>query len=184
MKATGVVRRIDDLGRVVIPKEIRKTLRIKEGDPLEIFTDKEGEIILKKYSPIGELSEFATEYAETLAKTTGHIACITDKDTVIAVSGGSKKEYLEQDISSELEQIIDDKENYTSKDNNDVAIPITKNEDNSKKNNSQVVYPIIADGDVIGTVILLSKDANTKMTEVEQKVVQSAASFLGTQMEM
>ena len=79
LKATGVVRRIDDLGRVVIPKEIRKTLRIKEGDPLEIFTDKEGEVILKKYSPIGELSEFATGYAETLARTTGHIACITDK---------------------------------------------------------------------------------------------------------
>ncbi len=184
MKATGVVRRIDDLGRVVIPKEIRKTLRIKEGDPLEIFTDKEGEIILKKYSPIGELSEFATEYAETLAKTTGHIACITDKDTVIAVSGGSKKEYLEQGISPELEQIMDEKENYTSKENNDIAIPITKNENNSKKNNAQVVYPIIADGDVIGTVILLSKDENTKMTEVEQKVVQSAASFLGTQMEL
>ena len=78
MKATGVVRRIDDLGRIVIPKEIRKTLRIREGDPLEIFTDKEGEIILKKYSPIGELSEFATQYAEALAKTTGHIACISD----------------------------------------------------------------------------------------------------------
>ena len=184
MKATGVVRRIDDLGRVVIPKEIRKTLRIKEGDPLEIFTDKEGEIILKKYSPIGELSEFATEYAETLAKTTGHIACITDKDTVIAVSGGLKKEYLEQGISPELEQIMDDKENYTSKENNDVSIPITKNENNSKKNNAQVVYPIIADGDVIGTVILLSKDENVKMSEVEQKVVQSAASFLGTQMEL
>lgn len=184
MKATGVVRRIDDLGRVVIPKEIRKTLRIKEGDPLEIFTDKEGEIILKKYSPIGELSEFATEYAETLAKTTGHIACITDKDTVIAVSGGSKKEYLEQGISPELEQIMDEKENYTSKENNDVSIPITKNETNNKKNNAQVVYPIIADGDVIGTVILLSKDENIKMSEVEQKVVQSAASFLGTQMEL
>lgn len=184
MKATGVVRRIDDLGRVVIPKEIRKTLRIKEGAPLEIFTGKEGEIILKKYSPIGELSEFATEYAETLAKTTGHIACITDKDTVIAVSGGSKKEYLEQGISPELEQIMDEKENYTSKENNDQAIPITKNEENSKKKNAQVVYPIIADGDVIGTVILLSKDENTKMNEVEQKVVQSAASFLGTQMEL
>ena len=91
LKATGVVRRIDDLGRIVIPKEIRKTLRIKEGDPLEIFTDKEGEVILKKYSPIGELSEFATGYAETLSKTTGHIACITDKDTVIAVSRWSKK---------------------------------------------------------------------------------------------
>ena len=184
MKATGVVRRIDDLGRVVIPKEIRKTLRIKEGDPLEIFTDKEGEIILKKYSPIGELSEFATEYAETLAKTTGHMACITDKDTVIAVSGGSKKEYLEQGISPELEQIMDEKENYTSQENNNVSIPITKNENNAKKNNAQVVYPIIADGDVIGTVILLSKDANVKMSEVEQKVVQSAASFLGTQMEL
>ena len=178
MKATGVVRRIDDLGRVVIPKEIRKTLRIKEGDPLEIFTDKEGEVILKKYSPIGELSEFATEYAETLAKTTGHIACITDKDTVIAVSGGSKKEYLEQGISEELEKIMDEKEN------NDTSIPITKNDNKERKNNAQVVYPIIADGDVIGTVILLSKDANTKMSEVEQKVVQSAASFLGTQMEI
>ena len=184
MKATGVVRRIDDLGRVVIPKEIRKTLRIKEGDPLEIFTDKEGEVILKKYSPIGELSEFATEYAETLAKTTGHIACITDKDTVIAVSGGSKKEFLEQGISDELERIMEDKERYTSKENNDIAVPITKNDNKARRFNSQVVYPIISDGDVIGTVILLSKEAGTKMTEVEQKVVQSAASFLGSQMEI
>lgn len=126
MKATGVVRRIDDLGRVVIPKEIRKTLRIKEGDPLEIFTDKEGEVILKKYSPIGELSEFAAGYAETLAKTTGHIACITDKDTVIAVSGTSKKEFYEQGISEELEKIMDEKENYASRDNNNISIPITK----------------------------------------------------------
>jgi len=184
MKATGVVRRIDDLGRVVIPKEIRKTLRIKEGDPLEIFTDKEGEVILKKYSPIGELSEFATQYAETLAKTTGHIACITDRDTVIAVSGGSKKEYLEQGISEELEKILEDKEKYTSKENNDIALPITKNDNREKRFNSQVVYPIISAGDAIGTVILLSKDSKTKMTEIEQKVVQSAASFLGSQMEI
>ena len=184
MKATGVVRRIDDLGRIVIPKEIRKTLRIKEGDPLEIFTDREGQVILKKYSPIGELSEFATEYAETLAKTTGHIACITDKDTVIAVSGASKKEYLEQGISKDLEKLMDDKEIYISKENNDVSIPITQNNNTDKKNNSQVVYPIISDGDVIGSVILISKEANVKMTEVEKKVVQSAASFLGTQMEL
>ncbi len=184
MKATGVVRRIDDLGRIVIPKEIRKTLRIKEGDPLEIFTDREGQVILKKYSPIGELSEFATEYAETLAKTTGHIACITDKDTVIAVSGGPKKEYLEQGISKDLEKIMDEKEIYISKENNDVSIPVTQNSSNDKRNNSQVVYPIISDGDVIGTVILLSKDANTKMSDVEKKVVQSAASFLGAQMEL
>ena len=184
LKATGVVRRIDDLGRIVIPKEIRKTLRIKEGDPLEIFTDREGQVILKKYSPIGELSEFATEYAETLAKTTGHIACITDKDTIIAVSGGSKKEFLEQSISKDLERIMEDKEAYISKENNDVAIPVTQNENVDKRKNAQVVYPIISDGDVIGSVILLSKDANTKMTEVEKKVVQSAASFLGTQMEL
>ena len=180
MKATGVVRRIDDLGRVVIPKEIRKTLRIKEGAPLEIFTDKEGEVILKKYSPIGELSEFAAGYAETLAKTTGHIACITDKDTVIAISGASKKEWLEQGISNELEQLMEDKEIYTSKDNSDIAMPITKNGKNDKKTNGQVVYPIISDGDAIGSVILLSKDNNIKMTEVEQKVAQSAATFLGS----
>ena len=184
MKATGVVRRIDDLGRVVIPKEIRKTLRIKEGEPLEIFTDREGQIILKKYSPIGELSEFAAGYAETLSKTTGHIACITDKDTIIAVSGGSKKEFLEQDVSPELEQLMEDKEVYMSKDNSDIAMPITKNENPERKNNAQVVYPIISNGDTIGTVILMSKEANKKMNEVEQKVVQSAATFLGTQMDI
>ena len=184
MKATGVVRRIDDLGRIVIPKEIRKVLRIKEGDPLEIFTDKEGEVILKKYSPIGELSEFATGYAETLSKTTGHIACITDKDTVIAVSGGSKKEFLEQDLSQELEQLMDDKEVYLSKDNNEISIPVTKNDNKERKFNAQVVYPIIAQGDVIGSVILLSKDAKTKMGETEAKVVESAAGFLGSQMDI
>ena len=184
MKATGVVRRIDDLGRIVIPKEIRKTLRIKEGDPLEIFTDKEGEVILKKYSPIGELSEFATGYAETLAKTTGHIACITDKDTVIAVSGGSKKEFLEQDLSQELEQLMEDKEIYTSKENNEVSIPVTKNDNMERKYNSQVVYPIISQGDVIGSVILLSKEPNIKMGDTELKVVQSAAGFLGSQMDI
>lgn len=184
MKATGVVRRIDDLGRVVIPKEIRKTLRIKEGEPLEIFTDKEGEIILKKYSPIGELTEFATGYADTLSKTTGHIAFITDKDTVIAVSGGSKKEYLEQDVSEELEQLMEDKEVYTSNENSNMAIPITKEEKNDKRYNSQVVYPIISNGDTIGTVILMSKELNTKMNDTEKKIAQSAATFLGSQMEI
>ena len=184
MKATGVVRRIDDLGRIVIPKEIRRTLRIKEGDPLEIFTDKEGEVILKKYSPIGELSEFAAGYAETLSKTTGHIACITDKDTIIAVSGGSKKEFLDQSLSKELEQIMDNKEVYTSKENNEISLPITQNDNSERKYNSQVIYPIISDGDVIGSVILLSKEAKTKMGDTELKVVQSAAGFLSSQMEI
>ena len=184
MKATGVVRRIDDLGRIVIPKEIRRTLRIKEGDPLEIFTDKEGEVILKKYSPIGELSEFATGYAETLSKTTGHIACITDKDSVIAVSGGSKKEFLEQALSPELEKVMENKEVYTSKENNELSLPITQNDNNQRRYNSQVIYPIISDGDVIGSVILLSKEQNTKMGDTELKVVQSAAGFLSSQMDI
>lgn len=157
---------------------------VNSGEPLEIFTDREGQVILKKYSPIGELSEFATGYAETLSKTTGHIACITDKDTVIAVSGGSKKEFLEQNISAELEQLMEDKEIYTSKDNSDVSVPITKNDNSERKYNAQVVYPIISNGDTIGTVILLSKESNTKMNEVEKKVAQSAAAFLGSQMEI
>ena len=184
MKATGVVRRIDDLGRIVIPKEIRKTLRIKEGDPLEIFTDKEGEVILKKYSPIGELSEFAKTYAETLAKTTGHIACITDKDSVIAVSGGSKKEFLEQPLSKQIEEIMENKEIYESSQNNEIALPITENDNNQRKYNAQVIYPIVSQGDVIGSVILISKDQTTKMGDSEYKVVQSAAGFLGSQMDI
>ena len=149
MSTTGIIRRIDELGRIVIPKEIRKVLRIKEGDPIEIFTGREGEVILKKYSPIGELSEFATGYAETLSKTTGHIACITDKDSVIAVSGGSKKEFLEQSLSPELEKVMENKEIYTSKENNEIALPITQNDNKQRKYNSQVIYPIISDGDVI-----------------------------------
>jgi len=184
MKATGVVRRIDDLGRVVIPKEIRKVHRIKEGDPLEIFTDKEGEIILKKYSPIGELTEFATSYADTITKTTGHITCITDKDTVIAVSGGSKKDFLEKGLSKELEEVIENKEVFKSKDNNEISIPITQTEGRERIYNSQVIYPIISDGDVIGSVILLSKEPNKKMGEIEYKVAQSAAGFLGNHLEV
>lgn len=183
LKATGVVRRIDDLGRIVIPKEIRKTLRIREGDPLEIFTDKEGEIILKKYSPIGELSEFATQYAETLAKTTGHIACITDKDTIIAVAGAPKKEYLEKSISSEIERLIEDRVTWTARTKEEKHLPVLLTDNDSSKYTSQVIWPIIAEGDSIGTVMLLSTQPNIKMNDVEVKVVQSAAGFLGRQME-
>ena len=183
MKATGVVRRIDDLGRIVIPKEIRKTLRIREGDPREIFTDKEGEIILKKYSPIGELSEFATQYTEALAKATGHIACISDKDTIIAVSGAPKKEYLEKSVSTELEKLMEDKMVWASKNKDEKHMPVLLTDAESEKYTSQVIYPIIAEGDTIGTVMLLSTEPSAKMNEVEMKVVQSAAGFLGKQME-
>ena len=109
MKATGIVRRIDDLGRVVIPKEIRRTLRIREGDPLEIFVDRDGEVILKKYSPIGELGDFAKEYAESLFESTGHITMISDRDNIIAVSGGSKKEYLEKQIGDIVENCMENR---------------------------------------------------------------------------
>ena len=112
MKATGIVRRIDDLGRIVVPKEIRRTLRIREGDPLEIFTDREGEIILKKYSPIGELGQFAGEYAESLAQTTGYLVLVTDCDHVIAASGSGKKEFEEKPVSRQLEEAISERKNY------------------------------------------------------------------------
>ncbi|MBQ9267636.1 MAG: stage V sporulation protein T [Clostridia bacterium] len=183
MKATGVVRRIDDLGRIVVPKEIRKTLRIREGDPLEIFTDKEGEIILKKYSPIGELSEFASQYAETLAKTTGHIACISDKDTIIAVAGASKKEYLEKSVSTELEKLMEDRVSFAARNSEEKHVPVLLTDNDNEKYTSQVIWPIVAEGDTIGTVMLLSTQPNSKMNEVEVKVVQSAAGFLGKQME-
>ena len=109
MKATGIVRRIDDLGRIVIPKEIRRTLRIRESDPLEIFTDREGEIILKKYSPIGEMTGFAKQYAESLAQVSGHVALIADRDQFIAVSGGYKH-LLGKSISKELEEKANNRE--------------------------------------------------------------------------
>ena len=110
MKATGIVRRIDDLGRVVIPKEIRRTLRIREGDPLEIFVDRDGEVILKKYSPISELGDFAKEYAEALYDSLGNPVLICDRDTYIAVAGGSKKEYLNKSVSELVEKIMEDRQ--------------------------------------------------------------------------
>ena len=182
MKATGVVRRIDDLGRIVIPKEIRKTLRIKEGSPLEIFTEKEGDIILRKYSPIGEILAFSSEYAESLAKVTDLIAIITDKDTVIAVSGTTKKDLLEQKISQELEKIIDKREAVIT-DNKD-AILITEKGNKEKEAKAQVIVPIISDSEVVGSIILLSKEQDTKLTESEKKIAEVAASFLGNQMEI
>ncbi len=180
MKATGIVRRIDDLGRVVIPKEIRRTLRIREGDPLEIFTDKEGEIILKKYSPIGELGSFAKEYAESLAQTTGVITCIIDKDQVIAVSGGSKKEFYEKHISDAMEKCINSRNTVNAKRNESNFVPLLE-DDSEDSYTYQLVTPIICEGDVLGAVVLLSQDK--KMGELEGKLAQTAAGFLGKQME-
>ena len=109
MKATGIVRRIDDLGRVVVPKEIRRVLRIREGDPLEIYTGNTGEVILKKYSPINELSQFAGEYAETASKVLGATIIVSDTDQVIAACGANRKEYTDRRVDSELDKIIQSK---------------------------------------------------------------------------
>lgn len=182
MKATGIVRRIDDLGRVVIPKEIRRTLRIREGDPLEIFTDREGEIILKKYSPIGELTEFADSYVESLFETTRHTAIITDRDSAIAAAGTNKKEYYEEKISPDLEKIIESREIFVSEGGVN-ASRINAAEYAPDDYTAQVIAPIVVQGDAIGSVILVSKEKNAKMGEAEQKLVKNASLFLSRQME-
>jgi AbrB family transcriptional regulator (stage V sporulation protein T) len=176
LKATGIVRRIDDLGRVVIPKEIRRTLRIREGDPLEIFVDREGEVILKKYSPIGELGDFAKEYADSLYEATSHISCIADRDVIIAVAGGPKKQFLERRVSPAVETAMETRRTLVI---NEPVIEDSK----ECKFSSQVIAPIIAEGDPIGAVILSSMEPNVKMTDLETKLVETAAGFLAKQME-
>lgn len=180
MKATGIVRRIDDLGRVVIPKEIRRTLRIRESDPLEIFTDREGEIILKKYSPIGEMTTFAKQYAESLSQVSGHIAMIADRDQIIAVAGGMKNA-VGKAVSPELEEKANDRECVFATKKDKQFVPITR--ENIEEYEQEAIVPILCEGDVIGAVMLLSKNERGKMGEVEQKLLQSAAGFLGRQME-
>jgi AbrB family transcriptional regulator (stage V sporulation protein T) len=184
MKATGIVRRIDDLGRVVIPKEIRRTLRIREGDPLEIFTDREGGVILKKYSPIGELGDFAREYAEALQQSVGKSILICDKDTVIAVAGITKKEYMEKRISEDIERVMTERKSvmHNGKEGGK-GYAITSDEEDGTAYSAQVISPIIAEGDAIGAVVIMSKEANVSMGELEKKLSETAASFLGKQME-
>ena len=181
MKATGIVRRIDDLGRVVVPKEIRRTLRIREGDPLEIFTDREGEIILKKYSPIGELGTFAQQYSDSLAQTTGYVVCVTDRDTVIACAGNGKKEYLGRHISRELEELIQGRQSLQAVSGDRSFVPVSSEPMEGLL--SETIAPVISEGDAIGSVILLGREGKNKMGETEQKLAAAAAAFLGRQME-
>lgn len=154
--------------------------KVWEGDPLEIFTDREGEIILKKYSPIGELGTFAKEYAESLAQTAGHITCIIDKDQIIAVSGGAKKDFYEKHISHEMEDCMNQRTTLVADRNDSNFIPVLE-DDLEDIYNHQLIAPIISEGDVMGAIIFLSHDK--KMGEVEGKLAQTAAGFLGKQME-
>lgn len=181
MKATGIVRRIDDLGRVVIPKEIRRTLRLREGTPLEIFTDREGEIIFKKYSPVAEIGSFAKQYADAIAQTIGHTICISDRDQIVAVAGTQKKDFLGKQVSKQMEGLIHNRDSVLVFSGNNGSIPLVQGDDQEYE--AQIVYPVISEGDAIGAVAVVSKEARTKFTEAEQKITACAAAFLGRQME-
>lgn len=184
MKATGIVRRIDDLGRVVIPKEIRRTLRIREGDPLEIFVDRSGEVILKKYSPIGELGDFAKEYADALYDATGHIALIADHDVIIAVAGAAKKSFLDRQVGAVVEQAMAQKQTVVV---NDAAEregdgTLLRDDEDDSRFASYLIAPIRSGDNVFGAVILASKQEGVTMGKTEEKLAETAAAFLGRQL--
>ena len=178
MKATGIVRRIDDLGRVVIPKEIRRTLHIKESDPLEIFTDRDGAVIFKKYSPMGELSDFAAQICDSLHKSTDAIAAVCDRDTVIAISGGARRELMDKRISAELEHIMEGRSTYRYDGSSSISVS-----DSADNLCVSVAAPVISEGDVMGCVMFVSPRNSAPCTDIEYKLAQTVASFLGKQME-
>lgn len=179
MKATGMIRKIDDLGRVVIPKEIRKTLRIREGDPMEFYVEKNGEIILKKFAPLGDIVDEVICLADVLAKNTGFSVYITDTQTVIAVNSKSKKGNLDRQITEELLRILEERALYINKGDNEVKIT---EKDGPNSYLSQVISPIIADGDIIGSIIFFSEGTRKNATDAELKMLQVATDFLSNQM--
>lgn len=178
MKATGIVRRIDDLGRVVIPKEIRRTMRIREGESLEIYTDNNGEVIFKKYSPIGELSPCSAQYAEILGKNTGFPVLICDRDHIVAVSGVSRRDYMDRRITPELESCIDSRSPYIAEPNGQKIIPV-----DGTQQSIACLFPIIASGDLNGAVVVLEKESGELPQDMQIKLTEVAAGFLGSQIE-
>jgi AbrB family transcriptional regulator (stage V sporulation protein T) len=178
MKATGIVRRVDDLGRIVIPKEIRRTLRIREGDPLEIYTEKDGGVIFRKYSPMGDLQDFAAQMCEAIGANTGRIAAVSDRDAVIALSGAPKRELLDKPNSRELGQLMEQRRNYRYE-NGAPAVPAVEGADYRLG----VAAPILSQGDLMGCVMLLLNEGDAPLTEPDQKLAQTVAAFLGKQME-
>ena len=179
MKATGIVRRIDDLGRVVIPKEIRRTQRIREGDPLEIFTTGAGEVIFKKYSPMGELAGFAAQYAEVLNKALNLTALVCDRDSIIAAAGAAKRDYQERGVSIPLERIMDRRKPFWHSGKAEECVFPCEGSDKHILG----ACPLLAGGDVAGAVLLLSADKSARPGESEQAALQIAASFLAKQVE-
>ncbi len=179
MKATGIVRRIDDLGRVVIPKEIRRTMRIREGDPLEIYTSNDGEVIFKKYSPITEISSYSSMYAEVLSKNAGLPCIVCDKDHVVSVSGIPKKEILERRISHLLEEQMEQRKTIAHTDSSKTPLKPVEGVDRYAVASGLIVVA----GDVVGAIILLSGDSESKATELQLKLIDIASSLLAKQLE-
>ena len=179
MKATGIVRRVDDLGRIVIPKEIRRTLKIREGDPLEIYTEKDGGVIFRKYSPMGDLQDFAVQICESIGDNTGRIAAVADRDSIIALSGAPKRELVDKPNSQELEKLMEQRKNYRYK----PGEALLRAAEGSDKYHLGVAAPILSQGDLMGCVLLLLGDDNTPLQESDQRLAQTVAGFLGRQME-
>ena len=179
MKATGIVRRIDELGRVVIPKEIRRTQRIRRGDPLEIFTTGDGEVIFKKYSPIGELNAVSTQYVEVLSRSFALTAFVADRDRILTASGAGKRELLDRSISQPLERLMDSRKLYQSDGQPENALLPCE----GAPRVLLCAAPIIAAGDVTGAVGLLTEDRTATPDAAQLKAVSVAASFLAKQME-
>ena len=179
MKATGIVRRIDDLGRVVIPKEIRRTMRIREGDPLEIYTNRDGEVIFKKYSLMNGVEDFAAQLCETMNRSTGKLCAITDRDTVIAVAGGSRRELLGKRITAELEQLMENRRIYRFETG---GAPMAV-ADGMESLTVHVAAPILAEGDLLGLVLFVDTQTPTAAADAEFKLAQTISAFLGRHME-
>ena len=179
MKATGIVRRVDDLGRIVIPKEIRRTLKIREGDPLEIYTEKDGGVIFRKYSPMGDLQDFATQICDSIGVNTGRIAAVADRDSIIALHGAPKRELMDKPNSRELDKLMEQRKNYRYMPGD----ALVKASEGSDKYHLGVASPILSQGDLMGCVMLLMGEDSAPMAEAEQTLVQTVAGFLGKQME-
>ena len=177
MKATGIVRRIDDLGRVVIPKEIRRTMRIREGDPLEIYTDREGGVIFKKYSQLGDVSDFATQLSDTVSRLAGLPAVITDRDSCIAAGGMSRRDVMDKRISSQVEQLMDERQAVRVNGN---TVPLCEDSD---RYHVLIIVPILSEGDVLGSVMFVTDKEVPPLSDVELKLAQTVAGFLGKHME-
>jgi AbrB family transcriptional regulator (stage V sporulation protein T) len=170
---------VDDLGRIVIPKEIRRTLKIREGDPLEIYTEKDGGVIFRKYSPMGDLQDFAAQICESIGANTGHVAAVSDRDSIIALSGAPKRELMDKPNSQELDRLMEQRKNYRYMPGDTML----RAAEGSEKYHLGVAAPILSQGDLMGCVMLLMGEEGTPMAESDQRLAQTVAGFLGKQME-